>query len=90
MAEVVAPDQVPQRRGIQPKYRFEDWADGEWRRFRPGDDYGGKPESFIGGARNWAGRNGLRVVSRKDEDGATVYLKFEDKDQPEPEQTEDA
>lgn len=64
--------QIP--RNSRRRYHWEDWADGEVRKFTQGEDFDVKPSQFVVACRRFCDRRGWTVeaVSKKDD----VFLKI--------------
>ncbi len=60
------------RGGRGEKYPYDEWLDGKVRRFVQGDDFDGKPSSFITNVREAAKRRGMRIETRQGEDWAEI------------------
>lgn len=76
------------RGGRGEKYPYDDWLDGKGRRFQQGEDFDGKPSSFITNVREAAKRRGQRIETRQGKDWAEIiqvgpYVGRKDKDKDE-------
>lgn len=76
MPEIIEKLSPPTRGGggRGEKYPYDDWLDGQSRRFIKGEDFDGKPSSFITNIREAAKRRGLRVSTRQGPDWAEVQM----------------
>jgi len=64
----------PIRTTGQKKYPFEKLEIGEPYLFERGKDFTCKDSSFICAAKEWARRNGRKVLTRKEKDGVIVMV----------------
>lgn len=56
------------------KHNWPEYADGELREFKLGEDFDAKPNSFASSARTWGTSNGYNVEAHLR--GESVYLRF--------------
>lgn len=92
MPEIV--NEIPERTGRPGRslYNWDEWLDGQIRKFQQGVDFKAKPQSFVTSAHGAAKKRGLAIESRIR--GEYVWIQSTPRDAapepaPEPEQVED-
>lgn len=77
MADIVDPEQLD---NTTTHYPWDEWADGQTRRYIMGDDFHTTCRDFIRQARRAAWNRGMKVKASREQD--TVLMRFIPKDQP--------